>query len=462
MSELILNVEEKRRFERVTSHYRVKYRVVGSTGPQEISQTESISGGGIAMLTPTQISLGIRLELEIFVPALEHVLQSVGEVVRVETVERDNQYLVGLRFTDLPEEGQQELVKYLQLLSIQHLLGVAIKAGASDLHLVVDRPPIYRVDGKLRPFKSPPLGADEVQSIVTSMMNDHQRTTFEQEREIDFSLSYDQYTRFRVNVHVQRGNAEAALRRIDSKIKTLEDLGLPEVIRELTLKPSGLVLITGGTGNGKTTTMASMVDLINRERERMILCLEDPVEYVHEYKRSVVKQREIGSDTYSFKIALKEALRQDPDVIVVGEMRDAETISTAMTAAETGQLVIATIPAPGTIHVIDRIIDIFPSEQQSQIRFQLSTVLQGIIFQVLLPRADGKGRVVATEVMIATMAIRNMIRDRHTEQIHSMLQAGQQHGMHTLDMSLKRLYQKQLIRREIAIENCQYPEFLDV
>jgi len=362
----------------------------------------------------------------------------------------------------LPEERQQKLVSYLQLLSIRHLLSVAIRVGASDLHLVVDRPPIYRIDGKLRPAKSSVLGAEEVRSIVSSMMTEHQRKSFERDRELDFSLSYNQRTRFRVNVHVQRGNAEAAMRRIDSNIKRPSELGLPEMIGDLAFKTSGLVLITGGTGNGKTTTMASMVDLINRELERMIICLEDPVEYVHEYKRSVVKQREIGTDTYSFSIALREALRQDPDVIVVGEMRDVETISTAMTAAETGQLVIATIPAPGTTHVIDRIIEIFPAEQQAQIRFQLSTVLEGIVFQVLLPKADGKGRVVATEILTATMAIRNMIRDRHTEQIHSMIQAGQQYGMHTLDNSLKKLFKKKLISREIAIQTCQYPEFLDI
>ncbi len=455
-----LEVSEGREFGRIEVHYDTHYRVQGSDDVMRTAQTKDVSGGGALFPTPELHDLGALLTLEIDVHGLDEPLQVTGEVMRVQQVTSGG-YLTGVRFTDLDDQRQQQLANFLQLLSIRRLLEIAVESGASDIHLIADRSPIFRIDGKLRPLNSPALSKEDVRDIIYSILNRQQQEAFERDQELDFSFFDDQGTRFRVNLHVQRGHPEAALRRIDSKIRTLQELGLPDIITKLTLKPSGLVLITGGSGNGKTTTLAAMVDLINTEREFMVICLEDPLEYIHGYKKSIIKQREIGTDTASFGVALREALRQDPDVILVGEMRDAETISTAMTAAETGQLVLATIPAPGTTQAIDRIIDIFPAEQQTQIRFQLSTVLQGIIFQALLPRAGQEGRVLATEVLVATPAVCNLIREQQVEQIVSVIQTGQQHGMHTFDMSLKQLLQQGLIDRAVAEERAAYPQFLD-
>ena len=271
---------------------------------------------------------------------------------------------------------------------------------------------------------------------------------FETELELDLSLYIPNISRFRVNVHLQRGNVEAAFRVIPSKIKTVEELGLPDVVSDLARKPNGLVLATGPTGMGKSTTLSAMVDLINSERRALIISIEDPIEYVHANKKSIVKQREVGSDTKTFSNALKHALRQDPDVILVGEMRDLETISTAITAAETGHLVLSTLHTPDAPQTIDRLIDIFPPHQQKQIMVQLAGCLQGVICQQLLPKKDGKGRVVACEVMVGTPAVRSLIREQKTEQLATVIQTSAQHGMITFDKTMKKLFNDGLIDKE--------------
>jgi len=343
-------------------------------------------------------------------------------------------------------------------MDIRDLLKTAVEKNASDLHITADSAPIVRIDGRLIPLNFPKMDKEYCKRLVYSILDDKQKAVFERDLELDLSLDIPGLNRFRVNVHMQRGSVEAAFRLVSLKIRTIAELGLPPVVADLCRKNQGLVLITGPTGVGKTTTLAAMVDLINTERQAIIIVVEDPIEYVHTNKRSIIKQREIYADTRSFSNALIHALRQDPNVIVVGEMRDIETIATALTAAETGHLVLATLHTSDASQTIDRIIDVFPPYQQEQIKIQLSTSLQGIISQQLLPRKDRPGRVIVTEVMIATNAIRNLIREHETEQLLTHIQTGGQYGMHTMDKSLKTLYQKGLIAEDVFKTYIKNPE----
>lgn len=331
---------------------------------------------------------------------------------------------------------------------IRELLQYAVDKDASDIHLTEGLPPTIRIDGQLVPTTYPSLDQGSAKKMIYSILNDEQKVRFETELELDLSIYIPEVSRFRVNVHIQRNNVEAAFRIIPTQIKTVEELGLPPVVNELARKPNGLVLVTGPTGMGKTTTLAAMVNLINNERRALIISIEDPIEYVHNHKKSIVKQREVGSDTRSFSNALKHALRQDPDVILVGEMRDLETISTAITAAETGHLVLSTLHTPDAPQTIDRLIDIFPPYQQRQIMIQLSGCLQGVISQQLLPKKDGRGRVAACEIMIGTPAVRSLIREHRTEQLMTVIQTGAQYGMITMDKSMKKLYKEGVVNEE--------------
>lgn len=336
-------------------------------------------------------------------------------------------------------------------MDLKELLKVTISQNASDLHLTESSPPILRVDGKLIPMNHPPVSRDELKKAIYGILTDSQKEKFERDRELDFSLALEGLERFRVNIHIQRGSVEAALRRIPLYVPSIEDLALPQSIVDFARRPDGLVLITGPTGSGKTTTLAAMIDLINRERSCMIVAIEDPIEYVHKNKKAVIKQREVYSDTHSFAEALKRCLRQDPDVIVVGEMRDLETIGTTLTAAETGHLVLATLHTPDAAQTVERIIDVFPAHQQQQVRLQLSACLQGVVCQRLLPRAEGEGRVLVTEVLVATPAIRNLIREKAVEQIPTAIQTGSQYGMHTMDSCLRNLFEQGIITFEDAM-----------
>ena len=336
-------------------------------------------------------------------------------------------------------------------MNLRDLLLLTIQQNASDLHLTENTAPILRVDGNLVLAKHNPLSRDDMQQMLYSMLSETQRYKFEQDKELDFSLALTGLDRFRVNMHIQRGSVEAAFRRVSLFVPTIEQLQLPLVIGDMARRPNGLVLLTGPTGTGKTTTLAAMINLINLERSCVIVCIEDPIEYVHTNKKSIVKQREVFKDTNSFAEALKRCLRQDPDVIVVGEMRDLETISTALTAAETGHLVLATLHTPDAPQTIERIIDVFPPYQQQQVRLQLAAALQGVISQQLVPRANARGRVLAAEIMIATPGIRNMIREQATEQIRTAIQTGSQYGMKTMDKSLAELYEAGSISYEEAM-----------
>jgi len=335
-----------------------------------------------------------------------------------------------------------------------------IDAGASDLHLTVGAPPMVREKGRLRPLDYPKMTSQDTREIVYSILNNDQRKKLENEWQIDLSYSVPSKARFRVNAYFQRASIGAVMRTIPQDIPAFDSLGLPEILKDFTHKPRGFVLVTGPTGSGKSTTLASMIDMINEARHEHIMTVEDPIEFLHRHKNCVVNQRELGADAQSFALALKSALRQDPDVILVGEMRDLETMSTAITAAETGHLVFATLHTQDTSQTVDRIVDSFPPSQQHQVRTQLSIALQGIVTQQLLPTADGKERVVACEVLIPTPAIRNLIREGKTHQIYSALQTGGSHGMQTMDAALVDLVRRNKITRELAQKRSSTPEEL--
>src|SRR4029450_6830470 len=357
------------------------------------------------------------------------------------------------------EPGRREMPE--TFLAIDALLERMVARNASDLHITVGTPPAMRVHGALERYEDiPELTPEDTHQMLYRILSTEQQKQLEINRQIDFAHSIPGLARFRVNVFFQRGTLGAAFRLIPADIKTLEELGIPSARHSLTEKPRGLVLITGPTGSGKSTTLAALIDEINRKRAEHILTIEDPIEFVHRHKRCVVTQREIGVDAVSFAEALRAALRQDPDVILLGEMRDLETISTALPAAETGHLVFATLhtqSAPGTI---DRVIDAFPAAQQDQIRIQLAATLEGVVTQALLPTADGKGRVPALEILFPDDAVRNLIRQAKVEQVYSVMQTGTTRGMQTMEQSLADLALRGVVTYDVALSRSSRPEQL--
>jgi twitching motility protein PilT len=336
--------------------------------------------------------------------------------------------------------------------NLHDLLKYMIEKGASDLHITTGIAPSIRIDGKMKPVPGlEPLSATQTKDLCYSILTDAQKHKFEENSELDLSFGVKNLSRFRANIFVQRGAVAAAIRTIPFKIRTFQELGLPEIIGDLCKKPRGLILVTGPTGSGKSTTLASMVDKINNDRQEHIITIEDPIEYLHPHKKCLVNQREVNADTKSFKDALKYILRQDPDVVLVGEMRDLETIEAALTIAETGHLTLATLHTNSAAQTMNRIIDVFPPHQQSQVRAQLSFVLEGVVCQSLIPKIGG-GRVMALEVMVPNAAIRNLIREDKIQQIYSQMQTGQsKFGMQTLNQSLYDLYVKKMISYEDCI-----------
>ncbi len=345
--------------------------------------------------------------------------------------------------------------------TIKELLTKMIQEGASDLHIVVGGPPMIRIHGGLEALTGyERLNADQTQEIIYSVMNEEQISEFEETRECDMSFGVEGLSRFRLNVYRDRGSVVAAFRAIPFEILSFEQLGLPRVISEFADYPVGLVLVCGPTGSGKSTTLAAIVDKINRERNVHIITIEDPIEYLHRHNRAVVNQREIHADTNSFSDALKRVLRQDPDVILIGEMRDTETIQAALTVAETGHLAFATLHTNDALQTMNRIIDVFPASQQDQVRTQLSFVLEAVVVQQLIPRADGMGRALAMEVMLANPAIRSLIRAEKLEQIPSMIEIGKGEGMCTMNQSLYRLMRRGIITTDMAFKRSSDPEGL--
>lgn len=336
---------------------------------------------------------------------------------------------------------------------LQTLLSEMEHTRASDLHLMAGSPPVLRVYGDLRPHdKFPPLTRDQIESMFHELVDEQGRKRFREDLELDLAFQKEGVARYRVNISLERGNVSLAVRRIPMEIPDLDQLGLPAVCHELAFLRQGLVLVTGPTGSGKSTTMAAMIDLVNETEARRIVTVEDPIEYVYVQKRSIITQRQVGQDTHSFALATKFALRQDPDIILVGEMRDSETMAACLTAAETGHLVMSTLHTNNGPQTIDRIVDSFPHHRQNQIRMQLSLTLQAVLSQLLLPRLDGGGRVPALEVMLANNAIRNLIREGKTHQMRSVIQTSRSAGMQTMEAALKDLYQADLISLETARE----------
>ena len=345
--------------------------------------------------------------------------------------------------------------------SLYEFLKIMIDRGASDLHITAGSPPRIRVDGRLVSIGDKPLAPAETKALCYSILTDSQKHRFEEKSELDLSFGVKGLSRFRANIFMQRGTVAGAFRMIPFRIKSFNELGLPPAVNELVKKPRGLILVTGPTGSGKSTTLAAMIDKINSERNEHIITIEDPIEFLHSHKKSIVNQREVNADTASFRDALKYVLRQDPDVVLIGEMRDLETIEAALTVSETGHLTLATLHTNTAVQTINRIIDVFPAHQQEQIRVQLSFVLEGIIAQQLIPRKSGKGRVLAVEVFIPTPAIRNLIREDKTHQIYSMMQTGQsKYGMQTMNQSLFNLYIRGELSYEDALRKSPEPEEL--
>lgn len=345
-------------------------------------------------------------------------------------------------------------------IDITELLKFGVQSGASDLHLSAGLPPMVRVHGDVKQLNFPPLEHKDVHAMVYDIMNDHQRKFYESELECDFSYEIPNVSRFRVNAFNQSRGAAAVFRTIPTEILTLEQLQCPSIFSEIANKPRGIVLVTGPTGSGKSTTLAAMIDYINKSRQYHILTVEDPIEFVHKSNKSLINQREVGLQTKSFANALRSALREDPDVILVGEMRDLETIRLAMTAAETGHLVFGTLHTSSAAKTIDRIVDVFPAEEKDMVRAMLSESLQAVISQTLLKLKDGSGRIAAHEIMIGTPAIRNLIRENKVAQMYSAIQTGQQYGMQTLDQCLVGLMRKGLISKEAAMEKAVNKDFI--
>ncbi|WP_295100070.1 type IV pilus twitching motility protein PilT [uncultured Candidatus Kuenenia sp.] len=346
-------------------------------------------------------------------------------------------------------------------MDIMELLAFATKESASDVHISSGEPPMIRIHGDMRKIDMPPLMREDVHTVLYNILNDQQRKAYEEHYELDFAIAITGVGRFRVNAFLQNRGESIVFRTIPEKIPLLEQLNMPPIVAELTKKEKGLILLTGPTGSGKSTTLAAMLDLINREYKCHILTIEDPIEFVHKSKNSLVNQRELWSNTHSFANALRSALREDPDVILVGEMRDLETISLALTAAETGHLVLATLHTSSAPKTVDRIIDVFPAEQQQQIRTMLSESLQAVIAQQLIKRKEGLGRIAALEIMIGTPAVRNLIRENKIAQIPSALQTGRQHGMQTMDQALLDLCRNSLVSKESIRNFVSTPSALD-
>jgi len=345
--------------------------------------------------------------------------------------------------------------------TLHQLLKTMVERGGSDLHVTTNSPPQIRIDGKLVPLDMPALTAPETKQLAYSVLTDAQKHRFEENLELDISFGIKGLARFRANIFNQRGATAAVYRQIPYEILGFKELGLPVVVEEICNKPRGLVLVTGPTGSGKSTTLAAMIDKINRERHEHIITIEDPVEFLHQHKSCIVNQRELHADTHSFANSLKSALRQDPDVVLIGEMRDLETIESALRIAETGHLTFGTLHTNSAAQTINRIVDVFPSHQQPQIRAQLSFVLEGILCQSLLPKANGKGRVMAMEILVPNAAIRNLIREDKVHQIYSMMQTGQsKYGMQTFNQALATLYFKKMISLQVALSRSSNPDEL--
>jgi len=442
---------EKRGSRRIKTHFDFDFRVPDSNNTAVFtnSRTKDISTSGMQFISPFPLAIGSSMEIRLHLSRTAQPLSIIGKVAYISQWEME-QYVIGVTFTQLEPEAQEALKKQIQSIDIYPLLEQMVKEQASDLHLTANHPPTLRVDRELKNWGNKSLSPDEAKRLIYSVMTSQQISSFEKIKESNFAYSISNLGRWRVNVHFQQGNVESAFRLIKPPDKSIAELGLPHVVEELARCNDGLVVVSGPAGVGKSTTIAAMIELINKEFRKIIITLEDPIEFVHQSKKSLIKQREIGIDTHSFKHGLKHVLRQDPNVIFIGEVRDLETMVTALTAAETGHLVFTTLHTSDAPQTINRILGIFPHDQRQGAALQLSSCLKGVICQKLLPRRDNQGLVPVTEVLIGTPAVKGTIRQMKVEQLASLIQTGAQDQMQSMDNSIFYFYERKLISYETA------------
>jgi twitching motility protein PilT len=445
--------QEKRRLPRIYLQSHVQCQIINprdKSVKERVLLSKNINSDGIALESDEIIPLDTEIEINFKLPKSERNIEAAIRIVRLEAG-RDNKVILGAVFTRISEKDRSEIKRVVSCFDISQLLALAIQHKASDLHILVDHPPVLRIQGQLKVLSDmPEFAADEIPSLLFSMLSKQQIRAFEEKKELDFGLQFDTDNRFRVNLHQQKGFLEATFRLINVRTYSFEDLNIPPVVKDLALLKDGLVLIVGPTGSGKTTTIATMIEYINRQREVVIISLERPIEYLYTHGKSIIKQREVGVDTASFSVALKSSLRQDPNVIVVGELDDTETIKTALIAAEAGYLVIASFHAQNTIQAIDRLANMFPPENRKQLFNQLSHCLKGIIAQMLIPAKTPKRIVLASEVLIATEAVKRIIRNDELIQLSSVIQTGSTYNMRSMADSLKALVDNFIIDQDTA------------
>ena len=414
--------------------------------------TKDLSGGGIGFYSKNELPIAAVVALELCIPGRDEPVQCVVQVIRVEDILDTHTYVIGTCFREIRVEDRSLVAKALGKMDLYLLLENANKKGATDLHLTVGSPPMIRCKGRICHLGSDRIDKGQVEAMLFPLLTQTQIDFFEKNKELDFAFSPNPYSRFRVNIHSQKGFVEAAMRSLPTKVKPLEDIGLPvESVKKLCAKKSGLILVAGVTGAGKTTTMGAMIDYMNRVMERVVITIEDPIEYVLASDKCIIKQRELGSDTLSYAAALRRALRQDPDVICVGEILDHACLAAAMRAAETGHLVISTVHSPNATQALECIVNLSPPEEVQNITQQLSSCLLAIIYQNLLPTGKGD-RIIASELLLNTPAVKNLIRERKYKLIRNVLQTGRGQGMYGLDVNVKELLSKSLIDPSTAAE----------
>jgi len=451
--------DEKRSERRIKTEYVVTFHLTGQE-PAIAGRTSDISFGGLRMFTADKLPVGAALEFSLSLADPQLTLQFAGRVAHISEAGEDG-YYIGVEFGEMDPITKETMRHHLSSIDIVNLLSAMMEKDASDLHLAVGRPPLFRIQKELFPMNVEPLSATTVRRLIYSVMDNEQIRQFESALEANYALTVPGVGRWRANVHYQQGAVEATYRAIDLEIKPVERLGLPSVIADLARLPDGLVIVAGPTGVGKSTTLAAMIDLINSEFRKVIITLEDPIEFLHEGKKSIIKQREVGADTRSFESGLKNLLRQDPDVIFIGEIRDRQTLAVALTAAETGHLVLTSLHTSNATQTIHRILGLFPPDQRQEAAVQLAAGLRGIVCQRLISRADKSGLVVATEVLVGTSAVRAVIRDMKINQIPTLIQTGGSVGMHSLDASLGQLVKRRIISADVARALADNAEALD-
>lgn len=408
---------------------------------------------GVGFKSKTIYSVGTELQSEMYLPSRKLPVTPVLKIERVDAIAGSDLYAIGATYSKIDPEHKAAILECFEGLDLYKILGEAQKVAASDIHMTVGQPAVFRYQGRLSRMKVDPIKEGQIQAMLFPLLNETQIDNFEKDKELNFAFSPDLETRFRVNLHMQKGYAEAALRNIPSKVPDFQTLGLPEdQLRQFCQEKAGLVLISGKTGAGKTTTLTAMIDYVNKNHEKVVITIEDPIEYVHKSQKSIIKQRELGNDTKSYADALKHSLRQDPDIIVVSELLDGESVRAAMRAAETGHLVISTIHAPDTSQTVERILNMFPPEHANSVNQQLASCLTGIMFQTLVPSRAGK-LLAATELLVSNNAVRTLIREGRYSHIGFTIQTGASQGMYTLEACLQRLVQDGLIDEAIVHEH---------